>query len=305
MVPKPTSLFEYALLAIPLYLFGVSPLLRAYFPSSPSEVSYRSFQKTDKLIIPNDDLICPLHTYTTYIAHHEPLVVYIENFLSEAEAQHIVQLAEKSYEKSTIFNGESESFDPTIRNSSKALLPRDDVVQCIEQRAREFQGWRRDVYIERLWAQRYEAGGHYTYHYDWSGDLSQRSGGRLSSFMVYVDTECEGGGTKFPRLDMPEGQRWCQFVECGGEHKASDTDEESGGIVFKPRKGTAVYWENFRPDGSGYQETWHAGLPVKSGYKIGLNIWSWWQPGYADAIQRQEQDELRTKETLEQAKGET
>jgi prolyl 4-hydroxylase len=27
------------------------------------------------------------------------------------------------------------------------------------------------------------------------------------------------------------------------------------------------------------KETVHAGLPVTSGVKVGLNIWSWWQRG--------------------------
>jgi len=296
MAFRVSSLFEYAILAIPLYLFAIGPLLRILFPSTSEDVStYQSFERTDKLVIPNDDLQCPPHQYTTYIAHHDPLVIYVENFLSHTEADHIIRLAENAYEKSTIFTGETESFDPAIRNSSKALLPRDEVVQCIEQRARQFQGWRKDVYIERLWAQRYEAGGHYTYHYDWSGDLSQRSGGRLSTFMVYLAAECTGGGTKFPRLEKPEGDKWCNFVECDealGQEKGL-SDETRGSIVFKPRKGAAVYWENFRPDGSGYQETWHAGLPVLSGYKIGLNIWSWWQPGYADALKRQEEEQTK------------
>lgn len=96
--------------------------------------------------------------------------------------------------------------------------------------------------------------------------------------MVYVDAQCEGGGTEFPRLAMPDIQkgRWCDFLEC----KTTDDDTNNGkktkmGITFKPIAGNAVYWENLRPDGRGYEETWHAGLPVMSGSKIGLNIWSW------------------------------
>jgi prolyl 4-hydroxylase len=289
MAIKASSIVEYALLAIPLYLFAISPLLRMLFPDNSLESSYQSFEKTDSLIVPDDDLACPPHSYTTHIAHHDPLVIYVANFLSNHEADHLIALAAKSYQQSTVFTGETESFDPKIRNSTKALLPRDDVVQCIEQRAREFQGWRKDVYIERLWAQKYEAGGHYTYHYDWSGDLSTRSGGRLSTFMVYLSAECEGGGTKFPRLERPEGGSWCEFVECG----AVEDDGEGEGVVFKPKEGAAVYWENFRPDGRGYEETWHAGLPVKSGSKIGLNIWSWWQPGYKEALVRQEEERER------------
>lgn len=289
MAFKPSSVVEYALLAIPLYIFAISPLLRMLSPDSSPDSSYQSFERTDSLIIPEEDLHCPPTSYKTHIAHHDPLVIYIDGFLSAAEADHLVQLAEKSYQESTVFTGETESFDPNIRNSSKALLPRDEIVQCVEQRAREFQGWRKDVYIERLWAQKYEAGGHYTYHYDWSGDLSMRSGGRLSTFMVYLNADCEGGGTKFPRLEAPEGKAWCNYLEC--EEAKDDTEQE--GVIFKPRKGAAVFWENFRPDGRGYEETWHAGLPVKSGFKVGLNIWSWWQPGYKEGLERQERQNMK------------
>lgn len=181
-----------------------------------------------------------------------------------------------NYKPSTIFTGSEESFDATVRNSSKALLPRDTTVQCIEYRAREFQGWRPDVYIERLWAQKYNAGGHYTYHFDWSGDLGRR-GGRISTFMVYLDDECTGGGTKFPRLQKPPGAVWCDVLDC----------EDPEGITFKPVKGNAVYWENYKPDGKGFDETWHAGLPVKSGVKVGLNIWSYILPGYTESLERQ------------------
>lgn len=93
--------------------------------------------------------------------------------------------------------------------------------------------------------------------------------------MVWLGDRCTGGGTHFPRIPRPEGKEWCRFVECGGEGSG-----EEEGVVFKPVKGNAVYWENFRPDGTGYEESWHAGLPVLSGEKIGLNIWSWFQDGY-------------------------
>jgi prolyl 4-hydroxylase len=150
-------------------------------------------------------------------------------------------------------------------------------VKCIEDRARTFQGWRPYVFIEKLWAQKYGVGGHYTYHYDWS--TASRSSGRVSSFMVYLEANCTGGGTHFPRLPHPSPDSsesvWCRFVECGV------ADEKlKKGVVFKPVAGNAVYWENMRSDGSGYAESWHAGLPVASGTKVGLNIWSWLQVGY-------------------------
>jgi len=145
-------------------------------------------------------------------------------------------------------------------------------VQCIEQRALAFQGWPRETFIERLWTQRYGVGGHYAQHYDWA--TASKASRRVSSFMVYLSAECEGGGTHFPRLERPDdGRRWCEFLECGGGNEE--------GVTFKPRRGAAVFWSNFDADGRGYKETIHAGMPVTEGVKVGLNIWSWYQAGHA------------------------
>lgn len=163
-----------------------------------------------------------------------------------------------------------------------AVIPRTEVVRCIEDRARALQGWRDEVWIERLRVQRYHPGGHYNHHFDWS---SSRGGwGRVSSFMAWVDDDhgqLQGGGTEFPALQARQDPRWCRFVQCSstdGEPDAAGTGyADPGGVVFRPLAGNAVYWENFRSDGTGrgYDETWHAGLPVVDGVKVGLNIWSW------------------------------
>lgn len=175
------------------------------------------------------------------------------------------------FEASTVSNGGETSINKNVRHSEVALVDRDDVVRCVEHRARAFQGWRPDLHIERLRTQRYGAGGHYVHHYDWSG--ASREADRVSTFMVYVDAQCEGGGTEFPRLRMPdlENSTWCRFLECN----QNGTARRQTGVTFKPIKGNAVFWINLRPDGRGYEETWHAGLPVISGSKVGLNIWSW------------------------------
>ncbi len=166
------------------------------------------------------------------------------------------------------------------------MPPRTESVQCIESRARGLQGWRDALWVERLRVQRYAVGGNYAPHFDFS---SGRGGwGRVSSFMAWVDDgggSLKGGGTEFPLLRGKSGdRRWCRFIECddGGRSTGSDADDggacgDRAGVVFKPALGNAVYWENFRPDGSGrgHDQTWHAGLPVVEGSKVGLNIWSW------------------------------
>ena len=130
----------------------------------------------------------------------------------------------------------------------------------------------------------------------------------MSSMMVWVDDgsgDLVGGGTEFPLLEIrgrDDESGICNVIECGRDSEDVDagTDGESGGggdgggatrvehasaegssgeqqkggTLFKPIPGNAVYWENFAPDGRGYDETWHAGLPVKKGSKVGLNIWS-------------------------------
>lgn len=157
------------------------------------------------------------------------------------------------------------------------------MVQCIEQRVLAIQGWRDGLHLERLRTQRYGVGGFYKNHFDWKGG---RGADRVSSFMVYVDANCDGGGTNFPRIKKAS-PKWCSngFVECendqtetaGGEYAGEK--RSVGGVTFKPVKGNAVFWENLRSDGSGYDETWHSGMPVTKGHKIGLNIWTWALPG--------------------------
>ena len=71
-----------------------------------------------------------------------------------------------------------------------------------------------------------------------------------------------------------ENGRWCEFLECEKNGPDGENSDDFG-VTFKPIKGNAVFWENLGPDGRGYEQTFHAGLPVSRGSKVGLNIWSW------------------------------
>jgi prolyl 4-hydroxylase len=173
--------------------------------------------------------------------------------------------SENKWQPSTIYSDNVESSDTSIRKSEKALIERDSTVQCIEQRALDFQGWPVDTFVERLWTQRYTISGHYAHHYDWA--FASKTAHRVSTFMVYIEANCTGGGTNFPLLARPQDKRWCEFVDC--------EEPEENGVTFLPKAGAAVFWENFDVDGKGWKQGLHAGMPVHSGVKIGLNIWSW------------------------------
>lgn len=155
-------------------------------------------------------------------------------------------------------------------------MPRDAVVRCVEDRALAFQGLDTPrSRLEPVQLVRYGAGEHFHFHTDWHADggaaADPRHGGdRLSSFFAYVAVEdgTTGGGTSFPLVDAPPGEGWCALGHV-------DCDEEwERGVAFRPVEGNAVFWLNLLPDGSGDPRTLHAGLPVTSGGKVGMNIWT-------------------------------
>lgn len=179
-----------------------------------------------------------------------------------------------TFTHSAVADGGSEGLRKT-RTSQSTNVPRDAAVRCVEARALRLQGF--DVpaaHLEPVQLVKYGAGEHYHFHTDWYTDAaahartSATGGNRASSFFAYVAAsgDLTGGGTNFPLLEAPRDARWCRFVDC---------DEPwDRGVTFRPVAGNAVYWANLRPDGTGDERTLHAGLPVTSGWKIGMNIWT-------------------------------
>ncbi len=297
------AMFSYILGGLAILVLFFDPISQLLSPGAPRIVRTPLPRELNEDLLAlesahHNNSACPPDAYSVRIFSKAPLVIYIENFLSPEERAHLLEIrlplpgtaspstnvmltyrrSDPLFEASTVTHdgGDSTDRNTTIRDSEVAMVPRTTIVRCIEARARALQGWRDEVWVERLRVQRYRHGGHYSHHFDWS---TGRGGwGRVSSFMAWVaddDGALEGGGTEFPLLGRWTGDgRWCAFVECGGE---GDEAEGRAGTTFKPVAGNAIFWENFRPDGTGrgYEESWHAGLPVQKGTKVGLNIWSW------------------------------
>lgn len=158
--------------------------------------------------------------------------------------------------------------DKAYRLSMTAKLDRNDkVIKRIEDRARSLSFYKRFGDFMPIVVQNYGIAGQYRDHYDWFDDAHAVGGNIASTFFVYIHANCTGGGTNFARLTPPDDEMWCEFIDCD-----RPLDE---GVTFKPILGNAVYWENLHADDAGHLLTLHAGMPVTSGNKMGMNLWTW------------------------------
>ncbi|KAF5665625.1 prolyl 4-hydroxylase alpha [Fusarium denticulatum] len=177
--------------------------------------------------------------YQVQVFSAELMILYIRNFLSQMRF-HISQ---------TVYH----------------------VSRRIKRRARSLMGWRNNkTHIQPLRAQKYNFNGFYNFHYDWVEHDPRYPGNRMTTIMVYLEADCEGCGTNFPRVTPPRNPRWHDVIACEGDVEY----DEYPGTTFKPIVGSAIYWEKLRPNGTGHTGTRHAGLPVRSRGKMGMKIWS-------------------------------
>ncbi|PKS05590.1 hypothetical protein jhhlp_008108 [Lomentospora prolificans] len=220
---------------------------------------------------------CTHPPYKIHLFSHSPLVIYITDFITPEERAHLLDLAPHSkdnFKHSAINTGAGSTIDNKIRTSSSTTVPLDDpIVRCIESRATAFQGFDTPAsHVEPIQLVRYSSGEHYHFHTDWFIDpahsTARHGGQRVSSFFGYVGVGegTTGGGTNFPILNAPRDEAWCRFIDCDEEYER--------GVTFKPIEGNVVYWQNVGDNGMGDDRTLHAGLPVTSGWKVGMNIWT-------------------------------
>ena len=236
---------------------------------------------------------CPEHYYKIHFVSRDPLVIYVPDFITADEAKHLQRISSGKFSRSGIADSSGAQRNASTRTSSSASLSeRDDIIRCIEERARRFQSPSLPrTHLEPLQLVKYAVGEQYHEHTDWFTSPLQTTrdlgGNRLSSFFVYVHTseDIVSGGTRFPFLDPPgvpkadalgtgffkpgvggDGEEWCEYMDC-------DEPWERG-VTFRPVQRSAVFWMNLLPNGRGDERTLHAGLPVLKGEKLGMNIWT-------------------------------
>lgn len=167
------------------------------------------------------------------------------------------------------------TIDKPHRSSSTTFLPYlDPTCQCIGQRALNFLGFIEHNAHESLQLVRYYPCQEYNLHSDWltkpkvsrSSHDEGREYNRLASFFTYLGGNATGGETYFP---------FVSGASIGSDGTKYAIPSNGQGLVVKPVKGNALFWINLHPtNGTRDRRTFHSGLPVLSGVKYGMNVWT-------------------------------
>ena len=186
-----------------------------------------------------------------------PAAFEIRNFLSDEEADHLIELGRGQVKRSTIQSNTSK-----VRTSRNAWLPRTSspVTERISRRAADLLGVKEHVlgedgrkggHAESMQLVHYQPGQQYEAHFDWQASAA---GTRFATVLIYLNSPSDGGWTAFPRANTPEP------------------------LLVKPVKGTAVLFYNMLPDGNADVYSLHAALPTRTGEKWLANLWVWDAP---------------------------
>lgn len=182
------------------------------------------------------------------VISQDPKIILYHNFLSDYEIQTLKNMATPLLKRSTVMadNDKSTAVHPD-RTSETCFLPQAPIIDKIKARANKYSRMPIDN-IEPLQIVRYREGQEYKPHYDYF--TNPEKGQRFETFLVYLNDSVDftGGDTVFPNLNLR----------------------------IRPKKGTALFWENCHATTTGSEgdpKTLHAGAPIGDGEKWAMNIW--------------------------------
>ncbi|WP_369903195.1 2OG-Fe(II) oxygenase [Bacillus manliponensis] len=174
----------------------------------------------------------------------EPLIVVLNNVLSDEECNELINLSKDKMKRSKIGGSREVS---EIRTSSSVFLEENenDLVTKIEKRIASIMNIPIE-YGEGIQILNYEIGQEYKAHFDFFSSSSRAaSNNRISTLVMYLNDVEEGGETFFPKLN----------------------------VSVLPKKGTAVYFEYFYSNQELNELTLHGGAPVTKGEKWIATQW--------------------------------
>ncbi|PYH99213.1 hypothetical protein BO71DRAFT_369521 [Aspergillus ellipticus CBS 707.79] len=149
-----------------------------FFLLYPSKVSYISVLTP----VQNAPAGCSNHQYSIEIISQDPLMIYVNNFLSDKEMKWLLKKGESEYKRMLTYEGNSLS-DTAVpdegRTSYSAYLDKQDpIMERIGARALDFHGGAQRALGDYGNPQlvRYEPGQKVNLHYDWWQEPQNRAG---------------------------------------------------------------------------------------------------------------------------------
>lgn len=179
----------------------------------------------------------------------EAEIYVLDDFLNEAECQHLVELIDRNLRPSELTSRDERDKDFRTNRSCDIYELGSRLATEIDTRMSRLLGFNQ-ADSEFMQGQFYEPGQQFKAHHDYFSEEelvvhSHGLGQRTYTFMVYLNDVDEGGETVFPRLN----------------------------VMFSPRQGRAVIWNNLSPDGRPNLASLHQGLPVVRGRKCIVTKW--------------------------------
>jgi hypothetical protein len=176
----------------------------------------------------------------------------IDDFLTDSECDHILNLSQTEFKRSKLFGEENvEGHGRTSSSAELHIFPNDSVLVGIRKRASGIIDIP-ESHFEFFQCVSYEPGQEYQNHYDTFDPTSERGrkaieteGQRKYTLLAYLNDDFEGGSTYFPNLDL----------------------------LVTPKKRRVVIFNNLDENGEVIKGAYHAGLPVTRGRKYAINIW--------------------------------
>lgn len=182
-----------------------------------------------------------------------PWLVLLHNFITDEEADRFIHIGhEQGFERSRKAVTSGEGSVTEGRTSSNTWCQdscmNDPTVARVLERIAKTTNSTID-HSEHLQLLRYETGQFYVGHDDFIPyQLDLPCGARIMTLFLYLNDVEEGGGTRFPELD----------------------------ITVQPKRGMALLWPNVIDDDPMMEKegrTFHEALPVGKGVKYGVNSW--------------------------------
>ena len=174
----------------------------------------------------------------------------IPNIITEKQNQEILEYARPRFSTSVVGGGLKNVVNTDIRNSQTAWITKEnpiikDLVKKIcEIHNLEFEN------CEDMQIVKYEKDNYYKEHHDSfpfnDPDFLSQGGHRVLTTLIYLNSDFDGGETKFPNLNMS----------------------------IKPTRNSAVVFHPLdKSNKRCHPKALHAGMPVKYGTKYVCNLW--------------------------------